>query len=60
VALSVMLGHYLGTPILRDAVIGAFVISESLSVIENAAAMDIIVPEALKDILAQSKPEKFK
>lgn len=56
VALSVVIDHIAGNSgLIRTMVIYYLVANEGLSIIENLAEMDIIVPEFLKEKLEQLK-----
>ncbi len=55
VALSHVLGNIVGTPSLRDLIIGFYIANESLSILENATRMQIKYTGKLKDILEQLK-----
>lgn len=56
VALSVVIDHIAGdSGLIRTMVIYYLVANEGLSIVENLAEMDIIVPEFMKDKLEQLK-----
>lgn len=56
VALSVVIDHIAGdSGLIRTMVIYYLVANEGLSIVENLAEMDIIIPEVLKEKLEQLK-----
>lgn len=56
VALSVVIDHVAGdTGLIRTLIIYYLVANEGLSIVENLSAMDIIVPDFLKEKLEQLK-----
>lgn len=57
VALSYRIGKIVELSALRDMVCGFYIANESLSVLENAARMDIPCTGKLKDVLEQLKKE---
>lgn len=59
VAVAQFVGTYTQTPVLRDVTIGAFIAAELVSIVENAIAMGITLPEQLTHIFAKSNPQKF-
>ncbi len=60
VAVAVQADSLAGTSgILRDAVVVFYSVSEALSIIENAVAAGLPVPEVLKKALAQLNPDKL-
>ena len=59
VAVAQFVGAYTQTPILRDVTIGAFIAAEVVSIVENAIAMGITLPEQLTNIFAKANPKKF-
>ena len=57
VSLSHILGEIVHIPSLRDLVIGFYIANESLSILENAARMDIKCTNKLKKVLEQLKQD---
>ena len=55
VAVACQLDNLAGTEIIRVAVIGFYVSTEGLSILENAIKAGLNVPEKLKDALVQIK-----
>ena len=55
VALSHVVGNVTGIAEIRDIVIGFYIANEGLSILENAAKMDIKYTEKLKNWLSQLK-----
>ncbi len=53
VALSHVVGNVSGVPAVRDVVIGFYIANEGLSILENAAKMNIKYTEKLKNWLLQ-------
>lgn len=53
VALAHIIGQVAGAPAVRDMVIGFYIANEGLSILENAAKMDIKYTEKLKSWLIQ-------
>lgn len=60
VAISVMVSITTNFSAIRNMVIGFYIANESLSILENAAKMNIPVFNKLKDILEQLKNENDK
>lgn len=58
VALSNTVGEVLSLPAVRDMVIGFYIANEGLSILENAARMNIKGTEKLKKFLLQLTEEK--
>jgi len=58
IAVVVAGGEVLGNNDLRDIVIGFFIITEVLSIVENWANFGLPIPPQLKNILADLKNEK--
>jgi len=60
VALSAQLDNLLGSaPTLRDATVVFYCITEALSIVENAVAAGLPVPDAVMKVLKQSNEKKF-
>ena len=57
VSLSHILGQIVHMLYLRDLVIGFYIANESLSILENAARMDVKCTKKLKQVLEQLKEE---
>lgn len=53
VALAYVLGKVAGVPAIRDVVIGFYIANEGISILENAAKMNIKYTEKLKSWLIQ-------
>ena len=53
VALAHVVGNVADVPAIRDIVIGFYIANEGLSILENAAKMDIKYTEKLKNWLCQ-------
>lgn len=58
VAVSVVAENMLGIPAIREIVIMFFAVNEALSILENAGAMDLPLPERLKQALLQLRNDK--
>jgi len=58
IAVVVAGGTYLGNNDLRSIVIGFFIVSEIVSIVENWADFGLPIPPQLKNILADLKNEK--
>ena len=59
VALAYQASLVIGDNAIKRAVVYAFVLSEGWSVLENAAALDIFIPETLKAIFEKTNRKKF-
>lgn len=57
VALGSLLGQVLQQPAIRDIVIGFYIANEGISILENAARMDIPICKGLIKFLEQLKSE---
>lgn len=58
VAVAVVAENMLGIPAIREIVIMFFAVNEALSILENAGAMDLPLPEKLKQALLQLRNDK--
>ena len=58
IAVSVQIGIVVKAPALADVVVGLYVFTEAVSIVENAAATGLPIPKVLKDALAQLNPDK--
>ncbi len=60
VAVSVVAENMLGIPAIREIVIMFFAVNEALSILENAGAMGLPLPEKLKQALLQLRNKEDK
>lgn len=60
VAVSVVAENMLGIPAIREIVIMFFTVNEALSILENAGAMGLPLPEKLKQALLQLRNKEEK
>lgn len=60
VAVAVVAENMLGIPAIREIVIMFFAVNEALSILENAGAMGLPLPEKLKQALLQIRDKEEK
>ena len=58
VALAHVVGQMIQTPALRDVICAFYIANESLSILENAAAMDVPYSGKLKKLLEQLREKE--